>query len=374
MLHVFVYVVRSNQDHFAGVRRNLVRGGAETCDISFDDAEFDIIDSVEYTHRRPFRFWYYPKVFRSLEKRLDALFAANTGPVCIYFSDEGVWAVFWALYRRRLGRAGVFAINVQHGLALPIPANHRSLRRAINAMAIAFTGYPAIGYGSAGGAGPAPFDAYLTYDEAIAEFASRQSQRPAIAAPKLIKHQLISRFHSLPKVARSKLRILFTMNVPVPGSPILCGSAETYDVMLELAKAIRELGADLVFRFHPGMNREEETALFGEHPISALSSIDSSATLGEAMSGSDIVLSYFSTALWEGKILGLLPVQVICRCCKPVELGYARQTIDLSADLTSQLLSLLALAKNRQAEDWQSAEIGEWDAVKDLFRRIGCHV
>lgn len=371
---MFVYVVRSNQDHFAGVRHNLRSEGHETRDITLREAEFDIVDSVEYTRRRPFRFWFYATVFQSLHKQLDAFFEAENGPVCIYFSDEGVWAVFWEVYRKRLKRSNVIAVNVQHGFALAIPASHRWLRRVMNALAIACTGYPAIGYGSAGGAGSAPFDAYLTYDETIAHFVELQSGRPAVPAPRVIKHQLISRFQSFRREPRDRLRILFAMNVAVPGSPILCASTETYDILLDLARVIRAAGAELIFRLHPGMNHNEEVSLFAAHPIAELSSLDNSQTLDAAMAGSDIVLSYFSTALWEGRLLGLVAAQVVCRCCKPVDLGYDLEIIDLSNDISGQLRTLLTLARSRRNEDWHAAEIEEWRAVKALFHKIGCYV
>lgn len=368
MFHVFVYVVRSIQDPFAGIRAMLQIEGAGYADIRFEEGEFDLIDAVEYTSKRPLRAWYYRRIFRKLESRLDAVLAEHPARICVYFSDEGVWAVLWAHFRARLARRNIVAVNVQHGQAPLHPANLRNLRRLINAAAIALTNYPVIGYGSAGGAGPEPFEFYLTYNQATAAFAERQSGRTAIVAPHLIKHELISRFGSLPKVDNDEpVRVLFAMNINIAGSPVLCSACETFDILLDVARALRDAGVELVIRLHPAMDREVESRRFTTHPIARIAALDQEPSLHASMARARIVMSYVSTALWEGGLLGLVPVQLVCSCCKRVELGYSREVLDLGADIHQQLSRLLTLARRPRERDWRGAEAEEWACVKKLL-------
>jgi hypothetical protein len=366
VIHIFVRVVRSRQDAFAGIRRALETGSGRWLDVSLDEDELDIVDSVEYTWRRPYRFWFYRNVFPSLERRLDEAITANPGPICLYFTDEGVWAVLFDRYRRRLARRDVRAVNVQHGFALCKVERGRVKRRLINSLTVVLTGYPNFGYGSLGGAGPAPFDLYLTYDEATAAFARRQSGREALAAPHLIKHELWERFSAMPH-PDGPPRVLFAMNIAIPSSPVLCNSQETWDLLVPVAEVLAEAGARLTIRLHPGMDRAIETARFAAHPLARLATLDTHRDLHKSMAEAAIVMSYVSTALWEARLLGLIAVQVVCRCCRPVELGYPRQVLKLDTDLQQQILPLIARLRTKKTVDWAANEAKEWALATELL-------
>lgn len=369
VLHIFVYVVRSRHDHFAGLKARLAEEATQRiADVRFTPAEFDHIDKVEYTERRFFRAFYYRAIFRRLVAMLDEALA-NLGdePATVYFSDEGVWAVAWAAYRRRLSRAQVRSINVQHGFALLRPGPFGRLRRAINAVSMLFTGFPTIGYGSLGGAGPEPFDLYLTYDEPIAARIRGVTGRAALPAPHLIKHELIEAFAALPRKQGGITRALFAMNVKMRGSPVKCDAPETFDQLMGLAAALDARGARLVLRLHPGMDREATIRSYEAHPIARLTELDANGSLNETMAQADLVLSFVSTVLWEGSLLGLLPVQVVCACCDQVELGFEREILSLDGDFPPKLDALLARARARHGRDWQACEGAEWAAARSLI-------
>lgn len=365
MLHVFVHVVRANQDPFAGIRAALSAEGINRfVDVKFSCAEFDQIDRVEYTERRFFRAIYYPPLFRSLTRKLDA--AIRDEPrVTVYFADEGVWAAVWALHRRRYVNLDLRAVNVQHGFALIRPPTLQFARRVANAISRLITGFPSIGYGSLGAAGPEAFDLYLTYDEATARFVRQQTGRTAFPAPCLIKHELLTSLDALSAGRGSgAIRVLFAMNINMRGSPVKCDVRETLDALLGLAVGLKRLGAALVVRLHPGMDQAVESLRFKTHAISQFAQLDEYESLAESMANAKVVMSFVSTVLWEAGLAGLVPVQVICTCCQDVDLGFRREVLDLNSDFMPHVAALLEEARAKSLYDWRQEEIMEWSAVK----------
>lgn len=373
MLHVFVYVVRSTQDHFSGLQEAL----RSECDnriikLYFEESEFDYIDRVEYSERRFLRVFYYPVIFRKLCSRLDKAIAMADGEerVNVYFADEGVWAVVWADYRRRHAYSSrMRGVNVQHGLAEIRPSRFLGMRRLINMIARIFTGFPSLGYGSMGGAGPGAFDLYLTYDRHVANHVQKQTGCTAIPAPRLIKHELIKNFSALrqQRGGEDQGRVLFALNIKMRGSAIKCDMAETLDQLLELATTLRKLGACLVLRLHPGMDRDIEVRRFNSHPISRVAELDSYDSLQESMARSVMVMSFLSSVLWEASILGLVAVQVICRCCNTAKLHFERHQLVLNNEFSSSLNKLLALACTSTQRHWNEMERDEWIHVRPFL-------
>lgn len=367
MLHIFVHVVRSPLDPFTGLKMALASiYGARIIDIRFDDNEYEFIDHVEYSDRRFLRAFFYPAVFRSLHRKLDDVLAnLDKSAANVYFSDEGVWAVFWADYRQRLPARQVQGVNVQHGFALPRRPRFGRLRRLINGVTRLITGYPTIGYGSLGGGGSGPFEIYLTYDEKVAAFIRSETGCRAFAVPRLIKHELFRDYVALEHPQRLATgRVLFAMNINMRGSPVKCDVARTYDVLVPLASALREIGGCLVLRLHPGMDRDREERRFAAHPIARLSELDGEPILQASMAKATVVMSFISTVLWEGGLLGLLPVQLVCSCCEEVELGYEREILTLGEGLKGRLMDLLDRAGAARPRPWQEMQSEEWTALR----------
>lgn len=368
--HVFVQVVRAIQDPFAGLRHALAAEGEhEFIDVRFSDEEFDHIDRVEYSRRRFLRFLHYRQIFRSLESRLDAALAGLGGrPANVYFTDEGVWAVVWARYRRRLARPNVRGVNVQHGHAEIREARYRPARHVVNGLSVLATGYPCLGYGSLGGAGPEPFDVYLTYETGAAEHLRTRLGRQAVAAPRVIKHDLIAGFHQqVPAAVADGLAVLFAMNINMRGSPIKCDVPQTFDQLLDLARVLAEQRVRLIIRLHPGMDRAQAVSRFAAHPISQFAELDDVPSLQQSMARVQVVMSFLSTVLWEAGLLGLMSVQIVCACCDDARLTFDREVLALDATWRDKLASLLARVRVGGAEGWREREAAEWAVVRPLL-------
>lgn len=371
--HLFVQVVPTATDHFGGIKRLLAEAPDQRInDIRLTEAEFAIVRQIEYGDQRMARPLRYPAIFKSLYQQLDAALAGCGGDrATVYFADEGVWAVMWADYRRRRKLANVRGVNVQHGIALLKRPSLPWLRRAINAAARMVTGFPAIGYGSLAGAGPGPFELYLTYDQASADFITKHSGCAAIAAPHVIKADLIERFNDLPRRPNgAAVQVLFAMNVPIKGSPIKCDARGMFEQLLPLARALEAAGARLVIRLHPGADQNAERRDFADHPIARHAAIDESQSLHHALAQADIVMSLLSTVLWEAGLLGLVAVQVTCRCCDPVELGYEREILSLDEPLAPRLASLLARARGLDRAKADAEIARQWGAVQQALATL----
>ncbi len=366
MVHIFAYVVRSIHDPFLGIKKSLLAdGGDRICELRFSDEEFDLVDQVEYTERRFFRFFYCQKIFRRLLETLDdALAAAGDEPTTVYFSDEGVWAVLWSAYRDKCDHRNLRAVNVQHGFALLRRARFQGLRRFVNAVSRLATGLPCVGYGSLGGVGPTAFDLYLTYDSGTAQFVTEATGCRALAVPRLIKHELIEAFFAMPRLETDQCLVLFAMNINMRGSPVKCDAVQTFDVLLPLAKSLSDLGARLIVRLHPGMDRTREIERFHVHPLADFADIDLNARQHESLAKSRVVMSFVSTVLWEAGLLGLLPVQLVCRCCEYVEMSYEREILTIGENMRGQLVDLIGRARQIENLDWRESEAREWLLLK----------
>lgn len=368
MLHVFVYVVRSVEDHFSGIRRALsFEAESRTIDVCFEEQDFDLIDRVEYTDKRFLRMFYYPALFRRLYAKLDqAISQAGSEKVNVYFADEGIWSVVWAQYRRRGGRSHVRGVNVQHGFAEIRPVHTLPIRAFINAVSRIFVGFPCLGYGSLGGGGAGAFDVYLTYDDAIAHYIHERLGCAALSAPRLIKHDLIAGFSEKRKktLPLQKPRVLFALNVKMRGSAIKCDIEETFDQLLPLAKAIQGYGASFALRLHPAMNAEIVGAQFVAHSISEFSEIDGYLSLHDSLAVTTISMSFLSSVLWESSLLGIMPVQIICACCNTAKLHYQREELTLDDTMQERLQELLQKADRPMKMNWEQQEELEWQKVR----------
>jgi hypothetical protein len=367
MIHVFVYVIRAKNDPFFGIKNRIIKDNfGKIFDIRLTESELDCISRVEYSERRIFRAFYYQKLFKSIKIKLDILLKNLQGMRAnVYFSDEGVWAALWMQYRTQLNNNLVRGINVQHGNALLRESRFRPVRRIINLVSSFITGFPSIGYGSLGGAGQKAFDLYLTYDQDTADFIKIRAHCLAIPTPRLIKHDLIQSFTSISKRgSKRELQALFAMSPKIRGSGIKCNVTDALNELLNLASKLNSKGVRLLIRLHPGMNRKNELRVFLNHPISKFSEIEDEISLAESMSNSFIVMSFMSTILWEGGILGIFPLQIVCRCCDMVELSFRVDKLDLSNNIELQLSKFIERAKIPQNENWPDLENAEWACLK----------
>ncbi|TDM09553.1 MAG: hypothetical protein C4K60_09955 [Ideonella sp. MAG2] len=370
MNHIFVYVVRASQDPFWGIKQAILsEGRGKVVDVRFSESEFDHIDKVEYSRRRFFRAFYYPGIFACLAQRLTLVLDALQGqPAKVYFSDEGVWAVFWMQFRQRYSPTQIQGVNVQHGLAEPKVGRFMSARHVLNRLSRLVTGYPCLGLGSLGGAGPGAFETYLTYDEVAAKFVRERTGAAAHACPRLIKADLITKFRKLTGPTAKRIsRALFAMNIKMRGSAIKCDVGQTFDQLLEMAQLLDGMGVRLVVRLHPGMNTQQESLRFEQHPIAKFAELDPHVSLHESMAQVQMVMSFYSTVLWEAGLLGLASVQVVCPCCDTAKLEFERRLIQLDGDLKCKLADLIASEQSRMGSHNLASIESDWTSVRQAL-------
>lgn len=365
MKHIFVYVVMSNGDPFYGIKSGIRREGlGEIVDIALTTKEFDRVSLVEYSERKYIRILYYRSIFANLR---DRLFKALVGeePVVVYFSDEGVWAEYWARLRRDFGRKDLRAVNVQHGLATGSASRFRRVREAANWLSENLFGFPNFGLGSVGRTGPGTFDAYLTYDEETAKLVRLRTNAHGVCAAHLIKADVIEAAAAFALPASGhEVQALFAAQPRIAGSAIRCDFTETLDHLLPLAKAFADAGIRFVVRLHPGMDVARETANFWSHPISKVASLDEERNVYASVMHSAFVLSLYSTVLWEAQLLGKVAVRLRCDCSEWVDLGFETEIIDLSQPLSLQLAELTGLSDRAPALPYRVAAEQEWGALR----------
>lgn len=373
MHHVFFHVVRSTHDHFAGLRAAIDSWTGHSHEtLTFEEAQFDLVKEVEYTGKRLFRILYYRPLYCWLIAQIDRVIAcAGDEDVTLYFADESIWAVILADHRQRLGGRRLHTVNVQHGFAIPQKARFKLLRRALNGMSRLVFGFPAIGYGTLGDAGKKAFDLYLTYDDLAAAFVREKLGIDAVAAPHLIKHDLLDAYRRVPAEPHALRRALFAMNMKIAGSPILCDVPQTLDALMPLAEALHEREMVLIVRLHPGMEIERERMQFASHPIARLAELDTAGSLQESIARAGIVMSFLSTVLWEAGLVGRMPVQVMCSCCREVELGYARETLRLDPTLKKRLAAILEKSHSKVTPNFDLLEAQQWHEVRLRIARLG---
>lgn len=66
----------------------------------------------------------------------------------------------------------------------------------------------------------------------------------------------------------------------------------------------------MVFRPHPGMERDEVIKVFHQSGIERYTDIDGFHNLGDCLARCSVVMSFYSTVLWEAAVLGLVPFSV----------------------------------------------------------------
>lgn len=361
--HIFVYVVDRPDDPFLGLKQLLSRNRLAQhviSEVRLPAESYEIVREVEYSRRRLFRFLYYKNIFRQLEKSLQQVLDHFHKDDCcvIYLSDEAVWAEFLRDFRKRHCEMKVVYVDVQHGFAYPMAAKYKNLRRAFNWIARKTLGYPALGMGSLGGAGGGVFDIYLTYDTTTSDFIRQHTCDLVYTCPFVIKFGLLQRYWAageLLKEWRTEKDILFALQQVGKNNG---DSLHLFEELLPVAKLLGEkYGKRLIFRPHPGMERRKVIESFHRSGIDRWADIDELAELADRLARCNIVMSFYSTVLWEAGMLGLVPVSVQ-GAYHHGRLPFSHEVLDVSADLDAQLDQILCQ---------ETAEKYRRDLVNDAF-------
>jgi hypothetical protein len=346
--HIFVYVVRRPDDPFLGLKHLLSQERLARqiiSEVRLPAECYEIVQRVEYTSRRFFRFIHYSTVFRQLDNVLQEALAQGGGDTwrVIYLSDEGVWAEFLRTFRRRHADSKLLYVNVQHGFERRVRVAHRNLRRAANWLSMNTLGFPTFGMGCLGGVGSGVFDVYLTYDKAACAFIRENTGDLAYECPSLIKHALLGRVNMARQLPSDKCphsqKVMFALQ---PSIDNIKGS--TLDVFRELTSIARLLvekyGRRMVFRVHPGMQHDRVMDDYRQSRIDRYADMDGPSELADQLARCSVVMSYDSTVLWEAYILGLVPVSVQGNCYRG-ELSFPHEILDVSANLEEHLEKVL---------------------------------
>jgi hypothetical protein len=368
--HIFVYVVRRPDDPFLGLK-HLLSQQRLACQIISEvrlPAEcYEIVQKVEYTPRRFFRFFHYKTVFQQLENLLrEALEQGGQDNWhVVYLSDEGVWAEFLRTFRERHPDLKLLSVNVQHGFERRVRIAHRNLRRAANWLSKNRLGFPAFGMGCFGGVGSGVFEVYLTYDKAASDFIRENTGDLAYECPAVIKHALLERFKAAKKLLSDKYRngpeVMFALQPTIDnikGSPL-----DVFRELTSVAKLLVEKhGRRMAFRAHPGMQNDRVMDDYRRSGIDRYADMDAVSELADQLAGCCVVMSYDSTVLWEAYILGLVPVSVHGNCYRG-DLSFPHEVLDVSAGLEAQLEQILRKETAEKYRHGVAEDAFDWEAI-----------
>jgi|GEM_PF-1650460 len=346
MKHIFVPVRQTQYDVFYGLRENLKNdrfSSHDLLDIHLSAESYATFDKVELTNRRFFRPLFYRKLFLELEIMLkeavqqDQQDAAN---VVVYIADEGIWAVLLDYFCHKWG-VHAYRINVQHGFLYPERPTQFDLfiRRLLNKISIAFTGYPSFGLGF----GCSLFDAYLVYGQKEKEFIQSQSSAIAFACPMLIKKDFIEHYERFKKHLHlnvtSKL-ILFALPYEIaPINNSIKGTLnEIFQEITPLAKYLREVhNIKLLLRFHPGADHTRALAFLNSSELRQYVNIDDEEDVVPGIARSVAVMSYDSTVLFEAGLVGVVPIVIFGKSCQQGAFTFPHEIVDLNGDYRAML-------------------------------------
>lgn len=340
MKHVFVYVIRTAEDLFFGVKRDLAEAGlgSDTYQIHLTENQYDLVRSVEYSGRRFFRILDYREVYRSVEQQILSI--AESGapdePIVLYSADEGVWGELLSDLRSRLARSRtVLLVNVQHGFLRTEVVRGLWLRRVVNAVSRGVFGYPAVGLGFGG----SRLDLYLVYGDVERSFLTDQGLR-AVVAPQLIKAELIHRVTPR-RQQRDPKSVLVALPASVPGSDMKCTQRQFVATIAPVIRAmVQELGLSVVVRPHPGRGPTVAEKALEENGLLSQVEIDRNENVADSLATHGIVLGSHSTVLFEAAIVGCTPIGIRSDCFDET-LPFRHAVVDVRGDVLAQLKAVL---------------------------------
>jgi hypothetical protein len=317
-LHVGVTVWPARSDFFHYLRNWVGERSPQEAyrKLSLPPDLLALVSRLEYSPFWMLRVFLYAKVARFLEQEIRTIMDGAKGDyreVIFYTPDDGYWAeLFHAIRGRVDGPLKIF--NVQHGQPALVRRPQR-LRRLVNRISVALTGYPNFGYGFGAGT----LDGYVVMSVHEKKFIEENFSTPVYVAPYFVRGDF---FDTASKVRQSvqpqkKLQILFAMNpIFATQSNLLGGRTRAENMFFrDIADCLRlikkTVSCEIVFRFHPGQSREAVEREFQAAGLQHIAVIDENFSIIESLAGSDFVLAYASTVLFEAALLGKVPVNFV---------------------------------------------------------------
>ncbi len=317
-LHVGVTVWPARSDFFYFLRNwARLRSPAELYnELSLPAHLLEIVSKIEYSPLWIFRVFVYRKIAQFLEQEVASLMREAEGKyreVVFYIPDDGYWAELFNTIRDRVG-GSLKLLNVQHGQPA-LRVRRRTLRRLVNRIAIAVTGYPNFGYGFGAGT----LDGYIVMSNGEREFIRRNFVTAAYVAPQFIRGDFFAAAQQVDSevAEQKKIRILFAMNPIFGKKSNFLGRRDRAEATFysDIADCLREIAikvpSEIQFRFHPGQNTQIAERKFREAGLNGVAEIDRNFRILDSLMECDFVLAYGSTVLLEVALLGKVPINFV---------------------------------------------------------------
>lgn len=318
-LHIGLTVVPTRSDFFFFIRNWVEAHKSENdfIQLSLPEHLLNIVGKVEYSWRWMLRPLYYHQVSKYLKNAIgevaDRASAAGQ-EVILYLPDDGYWAELLVDIRAKL-QARLKIVYVQHGMAKlePIGSTSLKLRRTFNRLSRQLFGWPMFGYGFGSGA----IDAYVVCLPEEAAYVRDNFHTPAYAAPWFVWSKLFDYAAARNLTAGRPRKLLFAASPLFSRQIDLFGRASKRqaqyfaDIAACLHAIKKQAQCEILVRFHPNENRQQAEAMFQSSGLSEIAAVDENFNLVDSLLDCSFVMSYASTVLLEGALIGRVPVHFI---------------------------------------------------------------
>lgn len=341
-LHIFVYLENKSDDKYYGIKKQILDINHSCFDLDFSDKSQKTFNKVEYSSRKLFREFYYKELFKELEEKLLFIIKENRykRKIILYSQDEGVWSELLRFLIKKHNLSFIKFINVQHGFLMNHSNNIARTRfiKFINSFYILFFGYPKFGIGPFHG----PFDYYLLFHEELRK--NVISSAKSISCPNLINKSFIEKFQSINDIEYDEKSVLVALPYFVKfGSH----SFETLDfekTMLSIKPLIKTIkynfNYNIYLRKHPNTPKDIFQKMLIKTDLQNDVLIDN-LEINESIFRSPIIFSFFSTTLFEAKLVNHIPVIINNNSFDMNYFPINYKSINMKEDLSNQFEKII---------------------------------
>lgn len=313
-LHILVFI-NPNQTHLLdGVNEILLKDVKEKNKllIYLSASDFNKFLEVEYSKGRLLkRLIFYPRIFSFIENQIImASVNWDSETIYIYSSEEGVWGVVINSIREKIKKK-VYTVNIQHGIFSLQKTKFIFLRKLFNSFSRLIIGFPVIGLGFGG----SKFDEYYVFGEKEKKHVLSTAKNALLKInPEICRFSVLKTYKR--KIgyktgsADSSKNILFAMQPII--TKLFFYNEETIYLKLEpLFRFFTENDYKIIFRLHPGtLNKIHTFQLLKKSNLINYIEIDENDDISDSLILCDIVISFFSTVLFDAYLLGKIPIML----------------------------------------------------------------
>lgn len=336
-LHVGLTLVPTRSDFFFFLRRwtEANRTENEFRQLSMPEHLLGVVGKVEYSWRWMLRPLYYHRIVHYLKTAIGEIAdkAQVSGQeVILYLPDDGYWAELLVDIRAKLN-ARLKIIYVQHGMARleRISPISRWQRRVCNQLSRLLFGWPMFGLGFGSGA----IDGYIVCLPKEAAHVRCNFGTPAYVAPWFVWAKLLDYAAARSDDAAMPRRLLFAASPLFSRRIDIFGRASKLqrqyfaDIATCLQAIKEETKCEIVVRLHPNENRLRAEEMFRSSGLDRIARIDTNFNLVESLLECSFVMSYASTVLLEGALIGRVPIHFIPEAYPSHDMAFANEPLRL---------------------------------------------